>query len=487
MLASFFKDGAVYGLIKVVTSSSALLLLPLYTRTLTLEEYGTLDFLTISANLLYIIISLEIAQGFARCFCDSASSAEDKIRYASTTLWFTLTVYSLFLVIAFFFSAELSDYVFDSSKHEDVIQVAALAIWGQGIFSLVQNQLRYELRPKHYAIASLGFTLMLVAMVLVLLLVFHLGVAGVFLAQLSGSLTGLALGVYFARKSYQYVFDWEKCKEMLRFSLPLVFSSVGVFFALYLDRIAIKSLMSMESLGVYAVGYRVATVVSLALVGFQMALTPLIYKNYQNESAPKDIEQIFRCFLALICPLILIATLFADDILALVATPVYADAYQVIFPLAMAFLLSNVYLFAPGVWIAKKTGWISGINVVVAGVNIALNFTLIPLLGIVGAAIATCLSALVGLFCYVLLGQSLYKIPYRWTPIVLSFTILLLIGAPTMVVTEFWTLQPSLWAFVVKLFVLIVTSGGIAMLLLGQERRNIGVKIADFLSQKFRN
>ena len=445
-----------------------MLFLPLYTRALSLEEYGALDFLTISANLLYIIIALEISQGFGRYFTDT-ESAEEKVLFASTTLWFTLAAYSFFLVIASYFSKELSRFVFDSPNHQDVIQVVVLAIWGQGLFSLLQGQLRYELRPKHYALASLAFTLVLLGMVLILLLVFHLGVIGIFLAQLSASLTGLSLALYFARHSYKCVFDSGKCKKMLHFSVPLVFSSLGVFFALYLDRIAIKSLMSMESLGIYAVGYRVATVVSLALVGFQMALPPLIYKNYRKEHAPKEIERIFRWFFVMVCPLILVVTLFADDILSLLTTPDYGDAYLVIFPLGLAFLFSNVYLFAPGVWVANKTGWICIINLVSAAMNLALNFLLIPYLGIQGAAIATCVSALVGLGCYLSLGQILYPIPFRWPAIALTVMILLVFGIPTMHTTGFWTIGLDYWSYTIKFLILIIASTGIALLLLGQK------------------
>ncbi len=473
MLASFFKDSAIYGLIKAITSSSHLLLLPIYTRVLSSEEYGVLDFMTITANLLYIMVSLEIAQGFARFFSD-AETDKDKILYASTTLWFSLGAYSLFLIVAVNFPVELSKLISGSPKYEDLIQVAVLAIWGQGMFSLVQNQLRYELRPKQYALASLAYTAMLLAMVVILLIEFHFGVVGFFLAQLAASVTGLTVGLYFSRHSYQCVFDLKKCKKMLRFSVPLVFSSVGVFLSLYVDRIAITDLMSMEALGVYSVGYRIATVISLALVGFQIALTPLIYKNYRNESAPKEIERILRYFFALVSPLILLVTLFADNILFIMATLDYASADKVVFPLGMAFLFTNVYLFAPGIWVAKKTRRITLINLIVAGMNLALNYILIPHFGFLGAAVATCSSALIGLCLYVLMGQPLYPIPYRWTSIAVTFSILLLIGIPTMLSSGFWSFGlGGYWAIVVKLLIFVISSVGIALILLNQEKKTI--------------
>ena len=309
MLKAFFHDGAVYGLVRVVTSSVYLLLVPLYTRSLSTADYGVVDFLMIFSNLIYLVVTFEIAQGFARYFAES-KSAEEKISYASSTLWFTIVAYTLFTISALFFSQILSNVLLDSSEYKDIVKVAALAMWGHGLFYLVQNQLRYELKAGKYAIASLAFGLVSVVMTIVLLLVFELGVMGVFLAQLSANLAGAVVGLYFARHSYRWVFDWGKCQEMMRFSIPLCFSSLGVFAALYMDRIAIRYLMSIDDLGIYAVGYRIASVTLLAMAGFQMALTPLIYQHYRKEETPQEIERIFRWFLSLVFPLVLLVGMF---------------------------------------------------------------------------------------------------------------------------------------------------------------------------------
>ena len=85
--------------------------------------------------------------------------------------------------------------------------------------------------------------------------------------------------------------------------------------------------------------------------------------------------------------------LFSKEILQLFTTPPYYSAWAIIPVLAMASMLSKLYIFAPGLDIEKKTKTIAMNNIVSAIMNILLNILLIPLLGILGSALATLISA----------------------------------------------------------------------------------------------
>jgi len=102
------------------------------------------------------------------------------------------------------------------------------------------------------------------------------------------------------------------------------------------------------------------------------------------------------------------------------ATPVYAAAQSAIPALALSAILSKMYDFAPGLFIAKRTMIIAIINIGAAVLVVLLNFLFIPLWGISGAAWATCVSSAATMGAYVAAGQFLYRIPYDTKPILLS-------------------------------------------------------------------
>ena len=84
-----------------------------------------------------------------------------------------------------------------------------------------------------------------------------------------------------------------------------------------------------------------------------------------------------------------------------------------------------MYIFAPGINIRKKTGYVLLATLSAAVCNFLLNFILIPFLGLIGAAIATLFSSIVLLGVYLYFGQKLYPIPYRVFRIMLSISLVI--------------------------------------------------------------
>ena len=413
MLRRFLRDSAVYGIASVLSRGVSFLLVPLYTRALAPGDYGIVDMIVMLTSLVNLTVALEISQAVARFYGDASTEGE-RVVLASTSLWFTVAAYALFGVLGTVAAAPLSAVLLDSTAHAGVMRLAMASIVSYGLFYLVQNQLRWMLEPIRYAVASLAMTVVTVVVAILLVTVLHMGVRGVMLAQFAGNLAGGVIALVFARGQYRLRFDWPVCRAMLRFSLPLVPSGVGVFVALYVDRIMIRAVLSLHEVGIFGVGYRIASIIALLMVGIQGALTPLIYAHHREPETPHQLARIFRLFAAAALLAILALTAFARDIIALAATPEYSRAAAVVPLLAPALLLASMYVFAPGLTIAKRTGAVALLNIGGAVLNTVLNLLLVRPFGIVGAAAATFLST-AGVFAgYVVLSQRLYPIPHRW-------------------------------------------------------------------------
>ena len=85
MLRQFLKDSAIYGFSSLLTKGVGFLLLPLYTRTLSPEQYGAMDLLHVVRSVVAVTVALEIAQAMAR-FLPEAGSSAAKRELASTAL-----------------------------------------------------------------------------------------------------------------------------------------------------------------------------------------------------------------------------------------------------------------------------------------------------------------------------------------------------------------------------------------------------------------
>jgi len=225
---------------------------------------------------------------------------------------------------------------------------------------------------------------------------------------------------------------------------------------MYIDRIMINHFLSLSDVGLYGMAFRLAGVAGLVMVGFRGALTPLIYKHYKEVGTPKQLALIFRIFIAAALIAFLFLSLFSKEILALLTTESYYAAAPLVTILVPAVLLSNMYIFAPGIGIAKKTHFIVWINVAGAMLNIGLNWLFIPLWGLNGAAFATLLGYSCVFSAYMLFSQHYYFVPHNWKVLLAGLVCILILawGAP-LIVTPFIGIKIS--ALVLGLIAIILT------------------------------
>lgn len=419
MIRQFFKDSFLYGISSIVIQGIPILVLPVYVRLLSPSEYGALEILTIFAAFVNLTVAMEITQGFARHYPD-ARTEEEKREYASTALWFTLAAYGFFAVIALFFSGPLTALILHAAAWENTLRAAIIATGLNGVYLLLQNQLRWQMKPLAYVTASMIYVCLSVSAGIALIFLYRTGVAGIFYGQIIGAGAAGCSAWYMGRKNYTFIFSRTKCEEMLTFSLPLIPSSISVIVAGYVDRIAIQNLMTLDDVGIYSAGFRVASIANILMAGIYFSLTPLIYQNYRKEETPRNIVRIFTYFLCGTLPVLMSLSLFSREILRIFTTPPYYGAWAIIPVLAVASVCSKMYIFAPGLDIEKKTKTIALINIAAAAVNVALNLLLIPPLGILGAAWATLISAALLFAAYLLLSGKFYPIPYNWRRIALA-------------------------------------------------------------------
>lgn len=430
MIRRFFRDSAIYTIPSILSYGISFFLIPLYTRVLAPSDYGALDMITVFGSLIALTMALEISQAVARFYQDEKTN-DGKKALASTALWFSVFMFTVFLVAALAFAPELSLIVIGAPGLDDIFRLGVVFIWVNGFFYLLKNQLRWELRSKAYSTVSIVHSLTTAGASVLLVYVFQLGIYGFLAGMIIGATAGTFLGLYYLKTTFQLRFDLTKLKTMLAFSIPLVPSSIAVFVSMYTDRLMINYYLSLEEVGLYGIGYRLASVSTLVLVGFQMALTPLVYKHYQEPETPHQLATIFRNFLAIAIVIFLILSLFADVALRILTTPAYYAASQVVVFLVPAILLSQMYIFAPGIGIAKKTHLFIWINFGGALLNIFFNWMLIPQIGYVGAGIATLMGYTCVFGAYMYCSQKLYYVPHDWgsiTGVVLVAAALVTIG-----------------------------------------------------------
>jgi O-antigen/teichoic acid export membrane protein len=413
MLRVFLRDSFAYSIPAFVSRGLSLLLIPIYSRVLTPANFGAMDMLLVFGALINLTIALEVSQGVARFHADQTTDAS-KVAYASAAFWFTVACYGVFLLGALLCSGQLALWIMGERGLEDAFRLGVLYISLNGVFYLIQNQFRWELRSRKYAESSLLVTFVTAGAVVWFTYALGWGLLGLLGGMSLGAAAGVVYGCWGLRRSLTLSFDVNRLREMLQYSAPLVPAGLAIWISGYVDRMMINHYLSLNEVGLYGIAYRLSSVVGLMIAGVQGALMPLVLKNYQQPDTPWQLARVFRVFIAGALLVFLALSIFARDILVLMTTPDFYQAATLVVYLVPAAMLSQMYIFAPGISIAKKTSIYLWVNLLGVLVNAALGWYLIPSVGMGGAAVAT----LVGNACIfasaIAMSQRLYPVPHDW-------------------------------------------------------------------------
>ncbi len=258
----------------LLSQGIGLLLFPFLAHHFLPQQYGVIDILTLVAIIANLTVALEVNQGLGRHFVDA--DERDRVGYASTALLFTVGAYTVFAAVALALAIPLTHVLLARGVDPWITRVAIAWIWVGGIVYLAQDQLRWRARPRAYALVAVTTATVTAGSTVVLVFGFGVGVIGVLIGQLAGALAAALVVFGLSRGAYTLLFDRRKLGVMLAFSLPLVPSSIGVFLNGFADRLVLQHTRSLADVGIYGVAFRIATIVTLLLAGFQGAAGPLI-------------------------------------------------------------------------------------------------------------------------------------------------------------------------------------------------------------------
>lgn len=421
MYKRLLKDTSLYSVGPFLARGFSLITLPIYTRILSPSDYGALDILSYTAVLIGLVVGAALDQAVARFYLDAADDAE-RTRIASTVLIYYVLAFALLVLLARPFAYQLAHGAWlHGLVDQKTVVLVLIFIFANAIFYIASNQLKYLFYSKQYAICSIGNTVLSMILSLVFVGYLRWGVFGMFLGQTFGAGVFASLALYYARARYAWVFHWKLFQRLLAYSLPLVPGTLSFYLMQYIDRFAINDLINLREVGIYGIGARLASLVNLFLAGFHGAWNPTVFKSFRDAAAPERFRVVFNHYLFAVLAMMVGLSLFSREALLLLTTRTFSQGFVVVPLLVFSAILASIgQYFTYGIQIAQKSHYRLFINVAAVAINVALNYVLIPRVGMVGAALATMLAFVFLATAGMRMSQKLYYVPYQWRNIVIS-------------------------------------------------------------------
>lgn len=398
LVRNTIRGSAIYFIGAVLVSVTGLITLPIFARVFVPAEYGVLSLAMVIVSIGSAIAGGWLASSVNRFFPYYKRIGKLDTFYSS--LLFSMIVSLVVLCVLgtpiYFLVRGLL-----GSELQGLMPLVALLIAATMAFSIFLANFRIKMQAMRYVAFNIGHVYLGLAIGLPLVIYLHVGVAGIFWGQIlaAGALGAIMFTMLFlvGRRVKVHSVSLPAVREFATFGLPLIAAAAGAWILAGSDRYIIGFFWGTADVGLYSMGYNIANIsVALVVSSIMLGIGPAVINVWESdhrEMTGRLLSQLTRIVILIALPATVGISLLGKQAVELLATPGYFAGSSVIpFVAAGIFILGLCALSSQGLGLAKRTGILARNYLLVAAINIALNFAFVPEFGFIAAAVTTTVS-----------------------------------------------------------------------------------------------
>lgn len=442
-IRSTFKHALVYGSAGLIGKAVGFIMLPIYSHQLQAEGYGVIGMIDTVLSVLTLLIGYGISGAMSRFYYETADP-QRRNNIVSTTV-----ILMFFLVIAvtapvLLFYQQVAWLAFGRSDWGLYIILAVLAFMASMTSKNAENYILIRQRSVYLSVISLIRLVLSLALNIYFIVILQMGVLGYLYASLIDAVAYSLFMHVVALREVGWHYDRAIAKEVLAFSLPLLPGYVAMFVRNNADRVLLRTFLGLAQVGVFEVLFKFATLIGFfAVEPFSKIWQVKRFEICELEDGPSIMARVFTYHMAVLLFLGLVFSLEIPVALKLLTPQEFWLSGFIVFFAVMSRVLNAAYyhLFF-GLLHAKKTAKISFLQIILALVSLGLTVPLIWAYGLMGAVLASLLSALVQCGIAYYLATPYYRIPFEWRLV----GRMLLLAAGLFIVAKDFTIAGSVLA-----------------------------------------
>ncbi len=428
-----FRQSAIYGLGTLSTKMAGFVLIPLYTKSFSVTQFGILGLLEVTAAVVLAFFGFALYSGFFRWYWDKSAAGKKE------SLFFTVTVFQIGIVIITYFALlpflkDFSQLILNSPDYSNLLRLMLISSLLQLVLVMPNTLLRLQEKPWYFTFANILQLIFSLSITVYFIAFRHSGIEGIYYGQIAGSLAFASVLIRYTIRNMVFRFELQLLKELLVYCFPLFMSGVALVMLNVTDRYSLKVLGNMADVGLYSYGFKLANTLNVFLItSVNFAIQPMIFRMMNAPDNKRFYAKLLTYYTYGTMIVGLGMMVFGMEITKLFAKRVeYFDAWY-IFPFIIYSIIFGMMkdVATTGLSISKKTKVIAVTVIITAILNLILNALLIPLIGNEGAALSKMLSMIVFFALTLYYAQKVYPIPYEMKRI----TVMLLAAAALYIVS----------------------------------------------------
>ncbi len=409
------KDSVIYGGGRMLQKFLTALMLPLFTAFMTKSDYGIVGMVVTITTFLDVFVTLGFDVAFTRFYFDKK---DPKHRSDVITHVFYVKFFypALLLGALIALMPQISSLVMGGSGYTIYFDIGVATLFFTNLSDLPFTLMRLEHRPWTFTSFTIARVLVQVPMAVVFLAVFHWGPAGYLGANLATAILLNLAALPFYAPRLRFLWDAKLTNAMLAFAIPAMFTAISFFFLKLSDRFFLLHYQGKAEVGLYTVANSLSQPLYIVGMAFRMAWPQWHYaKLNEPELHKRMVSRSSTYFMAFNALLLVLVGFYLPVVVHVLLAKGFWSVAPTTFVLTLSVALYNLYfIFWIGANVAKKNRLIPVITLVASGVNVGLNFLLVPVYGMWAAAWTTVIGFGILAVLVYFVSNRYYPIPYEW-------------------------------------------------------------------------
>ena len=397
----YAKNIGLVSIANIISTLKGFILLPILTKALGPELYGTWALISVTISLIAPLCTLELGYAIIR-FLGTEKDKEKISKGFSSIFMVTSFIGILTSLLLFIFSEPLAIAVFGGANAAFYIQISASLIFLAAIDQIMVEYFIAFQQMERYAAFGILQTIGEVILTAYLVLAGY-GLFGVIISLLVVRALASIIGFLWITSQTKITTpSFSMLKDYLPFSLPILPSAICYWLINLGDRYVIGYFIGANAVGVYSASYGLGGLLVFFFYPLSTVLLPALTHSYEDgkiQEVKTTLKYSLKFFLMFAIPSFFGLSILSKSILTTLTTPEFLTGAIIVPIIALATVLFNCSSINTNVLnLFKETKKVGLIYSASALINVIMNIILVPIIGIIGAAIATLITFMIHLF-----------------------------------------------------------------------------------------
>lgn len=324
-----FSNTIIYGFADaIVLIVGGLLLLPLYTRTLSQTEYGIYTVVRTNTEIFTYLIYLGLPSAVGRVYF-LYKKKNQQIEFLSSVLTFYLLGLFVFCILLLIWGSTLWSALSPSVPAHPYIGFS-IAIASVGFFSAIGTLwLRMEGRALAFATVQVVAAVVLVVTAVINLTILDNGLPGLLIALLISSACSALVLPWLFRWKFRLAIRWAHIQQSMAYGIPMMVGYLAYFTLNRMSTLILQRYVAIDQIAIFGLAQQLAMVVTIAGIAFGKAMQPVIF-DAESAQVVSLLGRSEKLLISLMFCVTTVFLLFGSEMLYVVAPKSYGSGHEIL-------------------------------------------------------------------------------------------------------------------------------------------------------------